>query len=435
MSESNTNLHSVLDLYRDLHHKVGSIFPQNSKLLPGVSLSSNNQGANSFSVFDNFKPVSNIRPDVFIDYAQKEGSQSERNINSSSGVGQQNLSTAIMLNPTIEDESNLQNSAMMISQRGSKYKGRPKQKNHPQWKLKRVIAGHTGWVRSVSFDPSNEFFATGSTDRTIKFWDLATGMLKVTFTGHVSAVRCVEISKQHTYLFSSSEDKSVRCWDLNTNKCIRNYHGHLSGVYTLALHPELNLLASGGRDAVVRLWDIRSRQQIHVFEGHSDTVNSLIMQKDEPQLISSSSDSTIRMWDIVAGKVFNVLTNHKKGIRAIKAHPIEYTFVSGAADNIKLWKCPEGSFIRNFDKPNEYEIINTIDVSGEDVMVAGYDNGKMRFWDWESGQVFQTVESAPQPGSLEAEAGIFDLKFDHSSTRLVTCECDKTIKVWEQEFN
>jgi len=39
---------------------------------------------------------------------------------------------------------------------------------HPPWKLMRVISGHLGWVRSIAVDPSNEWFATGSGDRTIK---------------------------------------------------------------------------------------------------------------------------------------------------------------------------------------------------------------------------------------------------------------------------
>ena len=39
---------------------------------------------------------------------------------------------------------------------------------HPPWKLMRVISGHLGWVRCITVDPSNEWFATGSGDRTIK---------------------------------------------------------------------------------------------------------------------------------------------------------------------------------------------------------------------------------------------------------------------------
>ena len=34
-----------------------------------------------------------------------------------------------------------------------------------------VISGHLGWVRCVAVDPSNEWFTTGSNDRTIKVRD------------------------------------------------------------------------------------------------------------------------------------------------------------------------------------------------------------------------------------------------------------------------
>ena len=34
-----------------------------------------------------------------------------------------------------------------------------------------------------------------------------------------------------------------------------------------------------------------------------------------------------------------------------------------------------------------------------------------------------------QPGSLDSEAGIFKMCFDHSGSRLITCEADETIKV------
>ncbi len=39
---------------------------------------------------------------------------------------------------------------------------------HAPWKLMRVISGHLGWVRSVAVEPANQWFATGSNDRTIK---------------------------------------------------------------------------------------------------------------------------------------------------------------------------------------------------------------------------------------------------------------------------
>ena len=96
----------------------------------------------------------------------------------------------------------------------------PKPVWHPPWKLMRVISGHLGWVRCVDVDHTNDWFVTGSADRTIKIWDLATGTLKLSLTGHISTVRGVAVSDRHPYLFSCGEDKQVKCWDLEQNKVI-----------------------------------------------------------------------------------------------------------------------------------------------------------------------------------------------------------------------
>jgi pleiotropic regulator 1 len=136
------------------------------------------------------------------------------------------------------------------------------------WKNYRVISGHLGCVRSVAFDPSNEWFCTGSADQTIKIWDVGTGNLKLTLTGHIGQVRGVSVSKKQTYLFAAGDDKKVNCWDLEQNKVIRSYHGHLSGVYCLALHLTLDILLTGGRDSVCRVWDIRTKKQVHALRHY-----------------------------------------------------------------------------------------------------------------------------------------------------------------------
>lgn len=67
-------------------------------------------------------------------------------------------------------------------------------------------------------DPSNEWFVTGSGDRTIKVWDLASGQLKLTLTGHIEQVTGLAVSARHPYMFSCALDKMVKCWDLEYNK-------------------------------------------------------------------------------------------------------------------------------------------------------------------------------------------------------------------------
>ncbi|KAJ3271586.1 pre-mRNA-splicing factor prp46 [Terramyces sp. JEL0728] len=252
----------------------------------------------------------------------------------------------------------------------------PKPDWHPPWKLMRVISGHTGWVRCIDIDSSNEWFATGASDRMIKIWDMASGTLKLSLTGHISTVRGVAISDRHPYLFSCGEDKQIKCWDLEYNKVIRHYHGHLSGIYSLALHPTLDVLVTGGRDSTARVWDMRTKNQIFALTGHINTINAIQTNGVDPQIITASADSTIKLWDLSAGKAMTTLTHHKKG-----------------------------------------------------------DNGSMYFWDWKTGYNFQTNQAIAQPGSLENEAGIFASTFDKSGARLLTCEADKTIKVWKEDDN
>lgn len=142
------------------------------------------------------------------------------------------------------------------------------------------------------------------------------------------------------------------------------------------------------------------------------------------------------------------LTHHKKSVRAIAIHPKEYSFATASAggNNIKKWKCPEGAFVFNFSGHNA--IINTLSVNPEGVFFSGGmssvtavfreiftdasrigDNGTLTLWDYDTGTAFQNMDDIPQPGSLEAEAGVFCSTFDMTGTRLITGGADKTIKV------
>ncbi|CAE6427603.1 unnamed protein product, partial [Rhizoctonia solani] len=304
---------------------------------------------------------------------------------------------------------------------------------HAPWKLVRVISGHLGWVRSVAVEPGNKWFVTGAGDRVIKVWDLASGELRLSLTGHISTVRGLAVSPRHPYLFSAGEDKMVKCWDLETNKVIRHYHGHLSGVYALDLHPTLDVLVTAGRDASARIWDMRTKAQIHVLAGHTGTVADVKCQESDPQVITGSMDSTIRLWDLAAGKTMTVLTHHKKSVRALAVHPTEFSFASGSAggNNIKKWKCPEGIFVHNFSGHDA--IVNTLSVNAEGVLFSGGDNGTISLWDYKSGLPFQNMEDIPQPGSLDAEAGVFCSTFDQTGTRLITGGADKTIKIYAEQ--
>ncbi|CAK9115407.1 Pre-mRNA-splicing factor prp5 (Complexed with cdc5 protein 1) (Pre-mRNA-processing protein 5) [Durusdinium trenchii] len=302
---------------------------------------------------------------------------------------------------------------------------------HAPWKLMRVLPGHVGWVHCVAVDPSNEFFFTGSADRTIKVWDLASGTLKVTLTSHSHTVRGLATSERYPYLFSVSEDKSVKCWDLETNQVVRSYHGHLQGVTSVALHPSLDVLVSGGRDACARVWDIRTRKEVHLLGGHDDSVEALLTQPADPQVITGAMDKTIKLWDLAAGKCMTTLTNHRRGVRALAKHPREFSFASGSRDAIKKWESTSARLMLNLKPHNA--IVHALAVNQRDVLFSGADDGSIKFFDWNSGHCFQELRTVPQSGSLDSEACVLAAAFDVTGSRLITCEADKSIKVWRED--
>ena len=151
------------------------------------------------------------------------------------------------------------------------------------------------------------------------------------------------------------------------------------------------------------------------------------------QLISGSMDRAIRTWDLrKGGKTLIVLTNHKKAVRSVAIHPVEYSYISGAADNLKVWKCPQSLFLRNMNEPPR-SIVETVAVNEDNVLVSGHQNGHLMVWDYKTGHKMQDIKSPPQPGSLDAEAAINQLTFDRTGTRIISVESDKTIKLWKPD--
>lgn len=290
-------------------------------------------------------------------------------------------------------------------------------------KLLKALTGHEGWIYSVCVDPSNEWFATASSDTTIKVWSLA-GKLKLTLTGHRLPVRSVEVSNQLAYMFSGSEDKAVFCWDLETNSVCRRFHGHASGVYTVETHPTIPfLLFSGSRDKTVRVWDVRSRHAVHVLP-QTDSVSSLLAQPYDPQLISGSVDGNVMLWDLIAGKAMKTLTYHTRAVQSLAASAVDYTFMSGA-ECINEYSLPSGDLLGQFGQFGAVDTVLSLSVRNNEVF-AGYDSGKLICYDYTTGETLEELKYR----KLDSEASVLTSSVDKTSTRLVTGHRDKAVRIW-----
>ena len=80
------------------------------------------------------------------------------------------------------------------------------------------MKSHPDNVNILCFSPDGQILASGSSDHTIRLWDIATSEQKKTFTGHTSSIESVRFSPDGQTLASGSWDGTVLLWDLKIQK-------------------------------------------------------------------------------------------------------------------------------------------------------------------------------------------------------------------------
>ncbi|MBQ2787165.1 MAG: PD40 domain-containing protein [Bacteroidaceae bacterium] len=76
------------------------------------------------------------------------------------------------------------------------------------------LTGHTDCVESVAFSPDGKRIVSGSIDKTIRIWDVATGkQIGEPLIGHTYTVLSVAFSPDGKRIVSGSSDNTIRIWD------------------------------------------------------------------------------------------------------------------------------------------------------------------------------------------------------------------------------
>ena len=155
-------------------------------------------------------------------------------------------------------------------------------------------------VSAVAFSPDGTRLASGSSDETLRLWDVQTGQrIGQPLRGHGGDVLSVVFSPDGTRLASGGYDGTVRLWNAKTNQPLgAPLQGHEGSVWSVAFSPDGTRLASGGYDGTVRLWNAQNGQRIgKPMRWHEKgQVRSVAFSPDGTRLVSGGEDNTLRLW-------------------------------------------------------------------------------------------------------------------------------------------
>ena len=139
------------------------------------------------------------------------------------------------------------------------------------------LAGHADAIFGMAFNPDGTCLATSSGDRTIRLWKLrlpvqSGGPAAPTLAyvsalkGHTSWVRTLCFTPDGSQIVSGSDDRSVRVWDVASGQCRHTLLRHTNSVQGVAVHPAGQWLATCALDTKINVWQLANGAYLKTYK-------------------------------------------------------------------------------------------------------------------------------------------------------------------------
>jgi len=211
--------------------------------------------------------------------------------------------------------------------------------------------GHSGLVNGLQFMADGKTLISVSADKTIRFWDVQSGLLNRTLRtesgiGPIGAIYTVSLSPDGQYLAIGGyfPENEIRIINIKRDKEIVILRGHQNVITKLVFSKNGRLLASASADRTVKLWQMSFNEGniegklITSLKGHEGQVYDLDISPDGKQIISASADGTLRLWDITGVNKPVVMQMHiDKVYSCVFSNDGKYIISGGNKGKVIAW--------------------------------------------------------------------------------------------------
>lgn len=219
--------------------------------------------------------------------------------------------------------------------------------------LVRELLGQGGGSSSCSFSADGQFFASGSTNKSLVVWDVNTGE-RVRRVEMASAPYRVEYSRDGQYLAAGDQTGQITIWNPTSFEEIATITAGNATIYNLDFSADGSLLASASGDGVARTWRLPSGELVNEYTGHAGAVYDVAWSPDQSRLVTGSADMTARVWDTKTGQLALILSDFTDPVFNLIFSP----------DGSRLYASSSGTQIQVFDTVPHRDLVARRDQNG-----------------------------------------------------------------------
>lgn len=286
----------------------------------------------------------------------------------------------------------------------------------------RVLKGHAGEIKQVSFTPDGESIASYSYD-SARLWDVATGEE----TGQVAnlwGAHGQAFVDGHAWSLMSARNRLVLIRDIGNGKTLRSLKGHHSRITFAALSPDASRMLTSSSDKKIILWNAVSEEEVASLPEHNQMLTSAAFSPDSRLLVTTGFDAVGRLWNAFTGARIAELKGHRAAILHSIFSPDGRLILTTSSDGTaRLWNAETGTEVLSFNGHDKESVrFGTFSPDGTRVVTVGRD-GPAKIWETTTGRALH---------ALKGHAGeIHNASFSKDGALLVTASRDKTAKIWD----
>lgn len=164
-------------------------------------------------------------------------------------------------------------------------------------------------ILALRFSPDARLLAISLLDNTVKVFFTDTLKLFLNLYGHKLPVLSLSISYDSKLIATCSADKNVRLWGLDFGDCHKAFFAHQDSIMAVQFIPHNqdgngHHFFSASKDAMVKYWDGDKFEQIQKLPGHHGEIWALAVSRTGDFVVSASHDKSIRIWQQTDEQLF-----------------------------------------------------------------------------------------------------------------------------------